>query len=594
MRDMDWDWNHEKAQLRKKEMESAILIPTIHFFDHPEQFGLQDRQEQTMLSVDIAEAITMNQHVMVEAGIGIGKSFAYLIPALFAVKNLNQSVVIATASQVLAEQLIGDAEQVKILTGVRTPQITLLTEETADVTCDARIIITSQEFLMKNLLRKSIERQGFIKDNTMLYIIDEAHQLEEQARTALTERWTLKGIKKIEAALQKVIPRNPQRKEQIENLRKIGDYRRQFFSEAAEHIQHLQISKGKHGNSRKLWLPKKGIVNYTDWAKQLDNVIAAVPLEEQKDEILELPQFIRRLRQYTNSSYLVWLEGNLDDQNALSVCTAPKMMNNEIEKILFGQSIPVILISETLCTRQGTNKEMYRYYAESIGFPDDNREFFDVQPSLFDYEKNSIVYIPDDLPLSDEKSHHTVYLEAISDRIAELIILSQGKTLILFTDQKDLQDVYDLLKIKDLDYQLVRAEGPLQQEVVEEFKVSQGVLLAADPYWEEFSLSGFELSSLIIVQLPFPGFDPIIDYKISQADDAKEILFPEMLIKLRQGTGRLIQRETDSGALSILDARMSDALKYSYKEDILQALLIKNRVSQLHEVEKFLQKKVKK
>lgn len=593
MREMDWDWKNEKAQLRKKEVEQAVLIPTINFFDDPEQFGLQDRPEQTMLSVDIGEAISMNHHVMVEAGVGIGKSFAYLIPALFAVKNLNKTVVIATATQRLAEQLASDVEQAKILTNIRSVQVTLLAEERVHAAHDARIIITSQEILMRDLLKKRGQGHGFITDNAMLYIIDEAHQLEEQARCALTTKWTLQKIKEVEVILQKSIPKNPSRKEHVENLRKVGDYRRQFFTGAADHIRHLQTVKGKHGDSRRLWLPSETIVNYTDWAKQLDRVIATVSLGKEEQGILELPQFIRRLRQYANSSCLVWLEGTLDDQDEISICTAPKVMDHEIEKTLFGQSIPVVLIAETLCTREGTAIEMYRYYAECIGFPEDDRDFFDVQPSPFDYDENSILYIPNDLPLPDGESSRDVYLEAISQRIAELVMLSQGKTLVLFTVKADMEDVYALLKGKGLAYGLLRGEGALQQDIIEEFKNSKGILLATGEYWEGISLSSLDLVSLIIVQLPFPAFDPVLDYKISQAVDAKEILFPEMITKLRQGASRLIQRESDTGVLSILDSRMSDHLKRPYQEDVLQALPMKNRVSHLHEVENFINNKIK-
>ena len=110
MRNIYGDSQHEKIALQKKEMEQAVLIPTISFFDDPEQFGLQDRQGQAMLSIDIAEAISKRHHIMAEAGAGIGRSLAYLIPALFAVAKFNKSVVIATASIALSKQLVSDAE----------------------------------------------------------------------------------------------------------------------------------------------------------------------------------------------------------------------------------------------------------------------------------------------------------------------------------------------------------------------------------------------------------------------------------------------------------------------------------------------------
>jgi len=591
MRHIYGDSQHEKAGLRRKMIEQAVLIPTINFFDDPEQFGLQDRQGQAMMSIDIAEAISKNHHIMVEAGTGVGKSLAYLIPALFAVKKFNKSVVIATASIALSEQLVGDAQQAKILTGILTPDVILEKGPVINIDGDARIIIINQEFFIRQLLQDPSQEQGFNKDNTILYIIDEAHHLEEQARSAFTTKWTIQGLKAMERALQRAIPKSPTRAEQIENLRKVGEYRSQFFSGAAHQIQSLHTSLNTHQETRRVWLPNKQIVNYNEWAKELEKVIKACkPLLSK--ETLELPQFIRRLWQYANSSYLVWLEKNSADPCDFSICTAPKNINNELEKLLFSKSIPVVLTSETLCKAQGSKQQMYQYYAESVGFPEDHSELSDLQPATFNYEHNALLYIPNDLPRPDDESNREVYLIAIADRIAELIALSNGRTLILFTAEKDMKDVYTLLIRRELPYDVLLGEGFISQQKLDQFAGSQGVLLATGDYWEGVHIPGSALSSLIIVQLPFPPFDPIIDYKISQVVDPMEILLPEMLTKLRQGVGRLIRTSTDAGVLSILDARMSDCCRLPYREAVLRALPIRNRVSGLLEVEAFIDKKI--
>lgn len=592
MRDIYGDCQYEKIALRKKEIEQAVLIPTISFFDDPQQFGLEDRQGQAIMSIDIAEAISKKHHIMAEAGPGIGKSLAYLIPALFAVKKFDQSVVIATDSIALSQQLVGDAEQAKRLTGILTPKVVLEKEPVINTAGDARIIIINQELLIRHLLKKPFQGQGYKKDNTFLYIIDEAHHLEENARSALTTKWNLQRLKSMERTLQQSIPKSPTRKEHIENLRKVGEYRTQFFSKAANRIQELQLLLNKHQDSQRMWLSNKQIVNYTEWAKEVEKVMKACSASL-PEGALELPQFIRRLWQYASSSYLVWLEKNPEDPCDFSICTAPKNINNELEKLLFSQSIPVVLTSDTLCLSQGSKQQMYRYYAESIGFPEDNSEFSDLQPSSFNYGDNALLYIPDDLPRPDGDNNREVYLEAIAERIVELITLSKGRTLILFTAKKDMQDIYSLLVRKELPYSVLLAEGSISQQVIDQFAASQGVLLATGAYWKGTNIPGADLSSLIIVQLPFPAFDPVIDYKISQAVDPMEILLPEMLTKLRQAAGRLIGIDADTGVLSILDTRISDSCKLSYQEEVLMALPIPNRVSSLMDVEAFIRKRIR-
>lgn len=90
------------------------------------------------------------------------------------------------------------------------------------------------------------------------------------------------------------------------------------------------------------------------------------------------------------------------------------------------------------------------------------------------------------------------------------------------------------------------------------------------------------LSHLIIVKLPFLIPDPISEYErttYSSMDQYIEaVVVPKMLIKLRQGVGRLIRKETDTGVVSILDA--SAAGDGRYHEPVLNALpncrLVKN------------------
>lgn len=66
----------------------------------------EHRQEQVEMLRAVTNALNNGNHLMVEAGTGVGKSFAYLVPAaLFAVEN-NTRVVVSTNTINLQDQLI--------------------------------------------------------------------------------------------------------------------------------------------------------------------------------------------------------------------------------------------------------------------------------------------------------------------------------------------------------------------------------------------------------------------------------------------------------------------------------------------------------
>lgn len=65
----------------------------------------ESRPGQVKMAKLIAEGLSSSQHVVVEAGTGTGKSFAYLIPSLWSAKKTGQKVVVATHTIPLQEQL---------------------------------------------------------------------------------------------------------------------------------------------------------------------------------------------------------------------------------------------------------------------------------------------------------------------------------------------------------------------------------------------------------------------------------------------------------------------------------------------------------
>jgi DNA polymerase-3 subunit epsilon/ATP-dependent DNA helicase DinG len=93
----------EPAPIDPEEAASILEYggPFSQYFE-----SYEHRPEQVEMLRAVATALSSGQHLMVEAGTGVGKSFAYLIPAaLFALQN-NTRVLVSTNTINLQDQLI--------------------------------------------------------------------------------------------------------------------------------------------------------------------------------------------------------------------------------------------------------------------------------------------------------------------------------------------------------------------------------------------------------------------------------------------------------------------------------------------------------
>ena len=111
----------EPEQEQKKRKDPALQVPEEPLPIDPDEaasvleYGgpfsqyfeaYEHRPEQVEMLRAVANALSTGQHLMVEAGTGVGKSFAYLVPAaMFALAN-NTRVVVSTNTINLQDQLI--------------------------------------------------------------------------------------------------------------------------------------------------------------------------------------------------------------------------------------------------------------------------------------------------------------------------------------------------------------------------------------------------------------------------------------------------------------------------------------------------------
>ena len=95
----------------KQSMKSSPSLTLREIFSHGGLIsqhleGYEFRQEQLEMAHEVARSMIDAEHLIVEAGTGVGKSFAYLIPAISLALKAEQKVVISTNTISLQEQLV--------------------------------------------------------------------------------------------------------------------------------------------------------------------------------------------------------------------------------------------------------------------------------------------------------------------------------------------------------------------------------------------------------------------------------------------------------------------------------------------------------
>ena len=208
--------------------------------------------------------------------------------------------------------------------------------------------------------------------------------------------------------------------------------------------------------------------------------------------------------------------------------------------------------------------------------------------SPFDYRNHTRLYISEDTPIPDMRDPE--YIPAIAREVVKLVKATHGHTAVLFTSYKALNAVYNLVKDELKEYPLIKMSRSNKTAITQFKNSGNGVLFASGSMWEGVDCAGDILSSVIIVRLPFPLRSQTMEFKKMSCKNTKEFVqkyaVPQMIIKLRQGAGRLIRNETDTGVLAILDARAAKG--GVYRTRVLNTLEKYPLVSSISDVASFI------
>jgi ATP-dependent DNA helicase DinG len=128
--------------------------------------GYETRDEQLRMAEAVAAAIEGRHHLMVEAGTGVGKSFAYLVPAILAAAEQGKRVVVSTHTINLQEQLVG--KDLPFLRAVMPHEFS------------AALVKGRSNYISLRRLRAALTRSGATFDHD-----DDRRQIEELCRWAI-------------------------------------------------------------------------------------------------------------------------------------------------------------------------------------------------------------------------------------------------------------------------------------------------------------------------------------------------------------------------------------------------------------------------
>ena len=124
--------------------------------------GYERRDEQLAMAEAVESAFADREHLLVEAGSGVGKSFAYLVPAIAAIQS-RQRVVVSTYTIALQEQLI-DKDLPFLQEHLRLPFRSALAKGRSNYLCSRRLDVARRRAEKLFSSQKEIAQLGRLAD----------------------------------------------------------------------------------------------------------------------------------------------------------------------------------------------------------------------------------------------------------------------------------------------------------------------------------------------------------------------------------------------------------------------------------------------
>ncbi|HEY8347381.1 MAG TPA: ATP-dependent DNA helicase [Symbiobacteriaceae bacterium] len=594
------------------------------FYEELPANGYEIREEQIYATFRIARALTTGATLLAEAGPGTGKTFAYLLPAVCYARFRGAPVVVACATDVLQAQMAGPGGDIETLsrvlnlgikavvaedpslyicqlkvqrpaparkppgwdrfrewaeqtsTGARSevPDVPdALWEQMAwepSLPCDtcplrshchvvaarrryreeADLILCDHRLFGADLLSRTDRleegRMPLLPPYSAV-VLDEGHHMAETWQRVQGHRLDARRLKatldQVEDLLRDQIGDRPAILQAVDVAR----------HRLARFVQRLEASAARGEGKRAVARTDEVLAAAAALDSGLEQVEEVLVTEEAMREGLEEEEVIRAyqarldevraaLRMFRSDDSLVWLEGR-------DLWTVPREPVSLFGPGRLQPRTPVIFSSATLEPEyQARILRLKTWESFRVGVP-------------FNVAEQELIYFP------------ATAGDPIR-QVCELLQVSRGRALILLPTREEVQRYRQVLSGMSLPWRLLfEGEGD-RRALLARFREDVSAVLVGSSFWEGVDVPGESLSCCIIPRLPFPEHDPLIQERRRQAeregaDPFHAVDLPEMLIRLRQGFGRLIRTARDRGVIALLDLSFRSQ---PWAEDVLAAL----------------------
>ncbi|RLA09068.1 MAG: ATP-dependent DNA helicase [Gammaproteobacteria bacterium] len=613
-------------------MKIQSILSTDGIFEKKLE-NFKARAPQLDLSIAIESAIKNNDILISEAGTGVGKTFAYLVPAMLS----GIQTIISTGTKHLQDQLfysdipkvqntlelnlkihllkgrsnylclyrLGSIQQFSNSFNFYYPErefkdiinwsnttgsgeiseLTSVSEnsnwwfkvtsnndnclrsdcpqhkecyfyQARELALDADLLVVNHHLLCADMaIKEQSDGIGEILPSAGIFIIDEAHKIEQSATSFFSEHFSNKQINLLTTDI-------------FNDMFQIsGDYAIKEYTEKLNNANlKLVASFGPHQQKK----PQDDIKNNKNIYQAYDSVIDAIgalqkQLKPHKDE-KSIESHSNKLSTITsfltnwfsnnnnndnndkdkNDNHIKWFEVF---KNNYKLHKTPLSIANYFSKHIHSSDASWIFTSATLSINNNFND-----FQNKLGIKESQQI---IVGSPFDYNKQAMLYTNK----NDLNPQNSDFIARLMESAKPLIKAANGRCFLLFSSYKSLNEAVALLK--DEFSLLVQGDMPKMQLTEKFITDKNSILLATKSFWEGVDVKGQDLCCVIIDKIPFSSpADPVF---VARANKLKqqnlnpfEILsIPEAVITLKQGAGRLIRGVDDYGVLMIGDGRIN-------------------------------------
>lgn len=649
----------------------------------------EPRAEQIVMASEVRDAFATSTHRVIEAGTGVGKSIAYLVPAAEAAKRNKITVGIATKSNNLTDQLMyqelpklareldgglsfcalkgfdhypcllkleslaagreittnrdpadtltaiavlyafacqsptGDLDSLGIRwRSVNRADLTTSSRECARGNCHffnrgcfvrcarrraakADIVVTNHSLLFRN-----VAADGKILPPIRHWIIDEAHSVEKEARrqwalsvSADESRMVFEHLGGAQSGALGRLTHALASSDAATLFLGLGAKAASSASRASlamaelfEAVRELSRNGKADGYAdANIWIgpelrahrgweyfeptARTAIDALDEAGKNLSSLAESVGAEN-PEMVIEVADGARRIKEMKSTLSLI-LEG-ADEHYVYSLqvnkarraggeaLTAERM---DIGEALAEQWLPemhsVVFTSATV-----TVSNSFDHFNHSVGLDRLPKGSFScVQlESSYNFQENMAVVVAGDIP---DPRDRDAYLAAMENLLVDVHMAMGGSTLTLFTNRRDMEDLYGRVEPR-LSRQGLELACQLRGTSVKRLRdrflsEESSSLFALKAFWEGFDASGATLRCVVIPKLPFANpTEPLsCERNVREERAWAKYSLPDAVLEVKQAAGRLIRTSTDRGVLVLADSRL---LSKGYGKKFLSSL----------------------